>query len=665
MIRLMQRLKKTYSAKICAILLFAGFVVLCLTACSGWKSGPKDSLLQTCETLLWQDAAKAERVLQLVDTAHLSPRDRNCYRVVACFVRHRLNQAIQPDDISLSLIQDLNRTGNKRYLAYGYYLKGRAYMAAEQLPEAMQSLKQAEVYMDALPDDNPCRGLIYYCMGNVLEKELLNVTAFGNYDAASECFRKANRPDYLVYCYRDRARTLVKEDETAEEEACMKEHYYNLSLEMAGLVGDTVQAAVTMLHREADRLRPDSAVLCSLAVWLTDTAGLSLYADIAAECLLRSSEPEKARRYIELLRQPQGGESIWTMRRYRELRSKEAAMAGDVTNAYRLLSSLYTDEQLRAAEDAGLRAFTLEKQFDLDAEREVSKHLRGEKILILIIACLVTLVLIMAIVILYIRLTRTRMRHQLEQEIQLSKAQAQECEINTMSRHLQRLLKERVRTSRNLLCGMLGEPEDKKTFTRRQLQDLLLLDEKQWKTFVQEFEVAHNGLLARLRSDYPTLTESDLQYIALAYLGLDNSDICILLQMQERTLWNRRQRIKNHLGEPSMNLDDWIAGLGLVTKSPQAASTQRKTPRANAKGRNKGQAMAVLVMAVLLFGPMFAAQPADPPLKETATPADTTTVALPQLPQDTITTVPDTVAKPASRRHVRHPSLVPINFEPK
>ena len=663
-LRLTQRQKKSYSISIHILLLFAVLTIFSLTACRRGKTGATAPLLQTVETLLWQDVGEAERLLQLVDTTQLSPYDTNCYFVLTRFVQHRLNKAIKPEEIPLSLLQDLTSCGNKRYLAYAYYLRGRAFIASEQLAEAMESLKQAEAFRQALAEDDPCRGLIYYCMGNVLEKEMLNVPAFDFYQLAEESFRIADRPDYLVYCYRDLARTFGRTDVADEEADAREEYFYTMSLDMANRIGDTVQATVTMLHREAGRTKPDSALLCRLAIWLTDTAGLNLYADIAAECLLRKHKTKQAEKYMELLRHQQGSESIWAMRRYRELYSLKAAMTGDMNNAYRILISLYADEQLRATEEAGLRAFTLETQFDLDAERETNRYLRGEKILILIIACLVALVLIMAIVILYIRLSRTRTRHDMEQQIQYSKTQAQEREIKSMSRQLQRLLKERVRTSRNLLYGMMGEQGNIKANTRRQLQDLLLLDEKQWKTFVQEFEIAHNGLLGQLRNNYPTLTESDLQYIALAYIGLDNADICILLQMQERTLWNRRQRIKNHLGEPSMNLDDWIAGIGMGMNNQQGTNMHSKTPRqSSTKGKKKTSTVVILALIGLFIGPAFAAHPSYLPQTETAMPSDTAIVTIPELPQDTAVTVPDTIRRPASRGHVRHPSVVPIHSE--
>lgn len=641
------------------------WLMVCLSACNRASVGVGNPLLVQAERQLWQEPQDAERILQLVDTAELAWDDKCCYQVLTCFVQHRLNRPIRVDDLSVSLLQDLRTAGNKYYLAYTYYLRGRAYMASEQLPEAMESLKQAEMYLDALPEDNPCRGLIYYCMGCVLEKELLNASAAAFYQRAEECFSLADRPDYLVYCYRDLART---QDRTDEDGDTFRKLYYAMSRDMAERLGDTVQAAVTMLHMEAANPRPDSSVLCSLAVWLTDTAAMPLYADIAAECLLRNGENGRAHRYMALLRQQQGGESHWAQRRYRELCCLEAAMKGDTCAAYRVLSSLYTDEQLRASEDASLRAFTLEHQFDLNAEREANRHLRGEKILVLVIASLVTLVLILTVVILCIRLSRTRLRQQMEQQLQQAKAQAQDREIKNMSKQLQRLLKERVRTSRNLLRSMLVESNNSKSVTTKQLQDMLLIDAKQWQSFEQEFEMAHNGLLATLRDRYPALTDSDLQYIALAYLRLDNSDISLLLQMKERTLWNRRQRIKNHLGAPNMDLDDWIAGLGLGTRPVAAVSTARKSPGGN-RIRKNALALLLLAGAGWVLQPVVSAQPSDsskegPEPTVEALASDSLNVQQP----DTLVAVPDSLpAKEKtddSRLRVRHPAPVPIHSAP-
>jgi DNA-binding CsgD family transcriptional regulator len=58
---------------------------------------------------------------------------------------------------------------------------------------------------------------------------------------------------------------------------------------------------------------------------------------------------------------------------------------------------------------------------------------------------------------------------------------------------------------------------------------------------------------------YPRLTNTDIQVIALYILGMDNSDICLLLGLTQRTVWSRRQRIKARIGMGEKeSLDAWI-----------------------------------------------------------------------------------------------------------
>ena len=76
--------------------------------------------------------------------------------------------------------------------------------------------------------------------------------------------------------------------------------------------------------------------------------------------------------------------------------------------------------------------------------------------------------------------------------------------------------------------------------------------------FMQEFDRVYSSFLPQLHNRYPTLTEQDDQYIALALLGLDNTEIAVLLNQTDRTIWNRRQKIKTRLGDGKMDLDKWI-----------------------------------------------------------------------------------------------------------
>lgn len=76
---------------------------------------------------------------------------------------------------------------------------------------------------------------------------------------------------------------------------------------------------------------------------------------------------------------------------------------------------------------------------------------------------------------------------------------------------------------------------------------------------MKEFNQTYNGYIPYLQQRYPTLTDIDLQYLVLATLGFDCSDIAYLLNKTDRTIWNRRDIIKNRISDTSLHLEEWLS----------------------------------------------------------------------------------------------------------
>lgn len=112
---------------------------------------------------------------------------------------------------------------------------------------------------------------------------------------------------------------------------------------------------------------------------------------------------------------------------------------------------------------------------------------------------------------------------------------------------------------------LLQNIDNKRALLLSRLHERLLMQEQtiNWEAFYDEFDAAYDGLLSRLKSVYPELTEMDIRYIALTYMDFKTSDICLLLNYSKRTIYNRRQILKQHLGIALDDLDDldsWIKG---------------------------------------------------------------------------------------------------------
>jgi len=81
---------------------------------------------------------------------------------------------------------------------------------------------------------------------------------------------------------------------------------------------------------------------------------------------------------------------------------------------------------------------------------------------------------------------------------------------------------------------------------------------KQWNAFVKEFDGTFPQLRTYITEQYPMLTESDVQYLMLAILGLDTNDIAFVLNKTVRTIWNRRDTIKSRMDKDDLSIEDWL-----------------------------------------------------------------------------------------------------------
>lgn len=72
--------------------------------------------------------------------------------------------------------------------------------------------------------------------------------------------------------------------------------------------------------------------------------------------------------------------------------------------------------------------------------------------------------------------------------------------------------------------------------------------------------------IKKLKHQYPTLTETDIQVVTLIGLGVSNTDILQLADMSKRTYYKRRQLIAQRMNTTAAQLDQ-IAQNAFATKT--------------------------------------------------------------------------------------------------
>lgn len=469
-------------------------------------------------------------------------------------------------------------------------------MAIAQYNKAVLALKHAENYIDYLDSSEPYAGLIYYRLGNVCESEQLYSISLEYYQKAVPYLEKCASHYYLAFCYRDISRTAhskVPCDSTLVDNSCQK------ALSEAMASNNSNLSYEIKYHDELNKSHRDTVKLVELAQYMSDSLLQCHYAYFVAMYYLQQGDIRRGTEYLERFA-ADTVYSDWAKIQYRYLQSLLYHKTGRTLQAYNMLQRVYHDLWTQLQEDADARIYAISRHYDLEREQNRSLQLQLEKqrlyitiasIAVLLLIC----VLIALLVITYQRNEKRTFQQQAEQkqlkeqaerllaekkyiEAEKQRADAERQRVEAENKHLEaqnhiaqlnaelharrEALRQNLQLRIDLTKRLHQLPETdlqylSKAFTES-LASITFSDHDTWQQFLHEFNDLYANLLNDIQHNYPKITEKDLQYIALAKLDLSINDICYLLGTTERTIWNRRQRIKGHIGDSDVDVDEWI-----------------------------------------------------------------------------------------------------------
>jgi len=448
-------------------------------------------------------------------------------RVEDSYAYLKTNRSL-PADVDLEAEARILRDGRHlRYAGEAYYILGAYENLQGADSTAMRHLKEAELcWQEATDAPAALVGMTYYKQGRISENESLPEVALHHYRRALPLLIESGDSLYISSVYREIARMT---DDTAEQRSCFAEALrYAESLSLP-LRLDTRYAQLSTLDPSSDERYRISRQLC-------DSAHQYRYAaDVVRHALCQHDMPE-AKRYLDLLAQDTT-EPQWSRNQHALLTARYLYLSGQSSAAYNTLEALYQSRLGAIEQEGAARSFTIAERFDNAAQREANLRLRLQKQhLRMVLVVLIGIVLIGAVIAVLVVLLRSERRR-----LQAARTEAQ---IASM----QARLSQQQDSLRHLLLQRIAQAA--------KMQNIFA-EEADWLDFRRMFDSAYDGLLTRLEHDYPQLTTADLQVVSLTALGMDISDICLLLNQTKRTVWNRRQRIKDHMNmSQETSLDD-------------------------------------------------------------------------------------------------------------
>ena len=434
------------------------------------------------------------------------------------------------------------------------YRQGISSNNSSQYESSTTYLKQAEEILLNIPQSarrNQLLGLTWFHLGNTSESDML-------YDIAQAYYRKAIPmldPDsnaiYLACAYRDVARTIAITG--GEKDSAL---WYFIQ---ADQYAAKANSSIMLLDIDAYRYQlcyPDSvahrlAVCKQLA---EDYNVPTRYSEIV-ELLLAQHATDSAAHYLERLKPSGTAYTYWFEQSYAYLNSKILRQRNQTDKAYSILLDLYDRKIDELQRDAGARTYALSLHYDVERERLMAESERlkakGQRTISVILILLLAVVIILFVVI-----WRYWQQHRREQASQLQALRDKY--VQQLQLALERL-QQKVNLTREIeLQHMRGNEVEFPKWLQTYRDEQLTMNKESLDELIASIDKALDGAISRLRTEYPDLTESDMQFAILSIIGASDNDMSIVLNVQKQTIYHRRQIVRKHVNPDIDDIDSWL-----------------------------------------------------------------------------------------------------------
>ena len=523
-------------------------ITILLVCCSCAKNLIiENNSLQEAISQVWYDATLAQSMLEKVDMSTLSEYEQHRYRLAEAHLMLKRDLRLPIATDMEALAEYFDNYGDEASASEAYYIQGAYLNWLGKNTQAMQYLKKAEKY----PSSSIIQGMTYYKMGRISESEQLYDIALENYQKALPYLEEAGLPLYLASVYRELGRNTQDES---------RNQYFEKALTAAGYMGDTI-LQMDIRYAQLSANQDNSPELASICQYMCHKAGQKRYAYDLVKYYIRTNKADSARLYLDILAADTTAQ-VWSEQQYILWHSQYLHLKGKYEEAYESLYELY-DTYYRESEEKGrASAFVVAQHYDNEVEKAKNLQLQldRQRLYIILGSVLVGVLCLVILAILFI--SNQRAKHLVEKTKNEEEIANLQNELRIRRESLKRIINQRIELSKHLQEAILSRKKEESIpqWAKDYIDQNIFSTEQQWHGFLKEFEGAYGNILTRLQSTHPRLTSTDLQVIALYILGIDNSDICLLMGATQRTIWSRRMRIKSRIGlGEKESLNKWLA----------------------------------------------------------------------------------------------------------
>ncbi len=541
--------KNTYLPCFDTILLFCIFAIVCILGGCDKRYKMSCTQILHANALIEAHPDSTLAILAAINPDSLPENDQMHWYLLHEYASLKLWKPVSPDTIMPVVVDYFQRIGDKKHLCEALYIQGAEYEHTNRCQKAMLCLKEAEQYIPYLDSTESFAGLIYLIQGAIFEDNILYFLASEKIQKALPYFLKNDDYIRLSSCYGSLYDMAAYQGEIPDEVNIDKAIHY------ARLAQDTLSYLLAVLSKERYIQPFDSSKVLGISYYLSDTLGYARYADFIAEYHIDRGNVPLAEHYLQQFA-TDTATADWSVAQYHYLHSKLLYIQGYPQQALIEMVRTYDDLREQIKRSNKVRTYLISRQYDLEKEQQKTLRLTitRQRLWITIGAGASGFIIILLIVLFIYH--HKRMLHRQKEQAMQANIRELNAELNEKRNTLRQQLYQRMDMAKHLHVDDI--PAKLPREVRDYLEQIVFTKEENWQELRQEFNTLYGNLLNRLKDDHPLLTTQDEQVIVLGVLGFSNSDMAFLLNISDRTIWNRRQKIRDRLGDPQLDLDQWF-----------------------------------------------------------------------------------------------------------
>lgn len=568
------KIKKEYSGTTWLLYVFSLLIIVCFSACyrneQALPTQPKTSL----EDLIWAYPDSALVILSAEDTAKMVKSERIQWHLNQTKAAQRAGEFVLPSHIK-PCIAYFEEHADKPCLGEALYILAIAHMQNFMADSAMLTLKEIEPYLPFM--DLRYSGMVYYQEAKILEMEQLYHIAYECYLKALPYIEQTNDTLRIACCLRDIARTMPA---VGKDSCCL---YYEKAATLAQEINNEELYYDILIQQAINTSPQDSNIIFELSSRMCRQFNMAQYAQFACEIAMARNDLQTAQSFLnDLLLDTAYSENSRHVYELLQCRLMEAE--GDEQQAFIRMTEVYNTIMYEEQEKSFARTYAIARQYDVEQQqkRNLELTIRQQHLWILLgIVAFAGVLVIMVVLLVYVqeknrRQAKEREAHLMrleaeEKDLQLgkerllkelteTKLQQAESHLRERRHALKQSILHRINIAKQLHLAQLGKPE-----MPAPVQDVLnaldFRNNENWNEFIVDFNDVYGNMLSLLTEQFPNITEQDKQYIALTLLGLSRKEVSFILGIEPQSVWNRRQRLKKHLGDNVPDVEQWLADL--------------------------------------------------------------------------------------------------------